>query len=623
MDSQFLQYYERELRHLREMGREFATAYPKVAGRLTLDQVDCPDPYVERLLEGFAFLAARVHLKLDSAFPRFTEGLLNTVHPHYLSPTPSMAIVQFEIDKADPGLAKGFSMPRGTSMRSIIGAGESTACEYRTAHHLTLWPVSVVDAKYHLRELESLNLGMGGSIQAAIQIRLACNPGLLWSQIQLDTLQFFIAGTSEVQIRLYEQIIGQSAQVVVQPGSMPVKWRETLPATSIRRVGFDDQHALLPVCPRAFQGYRLLQEYFTIPQRFLFFEITNLRAIIARCTEPQLDLILCLRKADSTLERTVTAANFKPHCSPVINLFPKRCDRIQLSERFSEFPVIPDRTRTRDFEVYEVTSLTGHGARSDDTQAFRPFYRIWDSVSRRDEAFFTVHRQARVPSERERANGGRSGYTGSDVFISLVDGQCAPYRTELRQLGIESLCTNRDLPLFIPLGKGATDFSLESGGPVKAIRCVNGAPTVPRASLAQGDAAWRFISHLSLNYLSLLDSGDTRGAAALQNLLGLYCNVNDPASEKQAHGVKSISSSPVIRRTFSDGMMAFVRGLEISVTLDDHAYEGTGAFLMGAVLEQFFARYVSMNSFTQCVVNTVDRGRIMEWTARPGCRQIL
>ncbi|MHB1769234.1 MAG: type VI secretion system baseplate subunit TssF, partial [Phycisphaerae bacterium] len=183
MDSQFLQYYERELRHLREMGREFATAYPKVAGRLTLDQVDCPDPYVERLLEGFAFLAARVHLKLDSAFPRFTEGLLNTVHPHYLSPTPSMAIVQFEIDKADPGLAKGFSMPRGTSMRSIIGAGESTACEYRTAHHLTLWPVSVVDAKYHLRELESLNLGMGGSIQAAIQIRLECNPGLLWSQI--------------------------------------------------------------------------------------------------------------------------------------------------------------------------------------------------------------------------------------------------------------------------------------------------------------------------------------------------------------------------------------------------------------------------------------------------------
>jgi type VI secretion system protein ImpG len=623
MDTQFLQYYERELRHLREMGKEFSAAYPKIAGRLTLDQVDCPDPYVERLLEGFAFLAARVHLKLDAAFPRFTQGLLATVHPLYLAPTPSMAIVQCEVDRSDPGLAKGFSLPRGSSMRSIVVPGEPTACEYRTAHDLTLWPVNVVEARYVLRELESLNLGMGEGVQAALQIRLACNPGLQWNQVQLDRLSFFIAGTSEVQIRLYEQIIGQSTQVVIQPATRPVKWMESLGKSAIQRVGFDDQHALLPVCPRAFQGYRLLREYFTIPQRFFFFEVSNLRAITQRLAEPQLDLIICLKKADSTLERTVTAGNFKPHCTPVINLFPKRCDRIQLSERFSEFPIIPDRTRTRDFEVFDVTSVTGHGVRSDDTQPFYPFYRIWDSPGRRNGAFYTVNRQARLASEKDRIRGARSGYAGSEVFVSLVDGQSAPYRTELKQLGIEALCTNRDLPLFIPLGKSTTDFSLETGGPVKSIRCVNGAPTAPRESMAQGDAAWRLISHLSLNYLSLIDAPGGRGAAAIRSLLELYCDINDPASEKQSQGIKSISSEPIVRRIVSDGMMAFVRGLQISMTLDDQAYEGTGAFLMGAVLEQFFARYVSMNSFTETVVNTVDRGRIMEWTARPGRRQIL
>ncbi len=622
MDTQLLQYYERELRHLREMGKEFAAAYPKVAGRLTLDQVDCPDPYVERLLEGFAFLAARVHLKLDASFPRFTQSLLKTVHPNYLAPTPSMAVVQFEIDKSDPGLAKGFAIPRGASMRSMIAAGDPTACEFRTAHDLTLWPVSVSMAKYHLREVESLGLGISG-LPAAIQLRLTCNPGVMWNQLQLDRLQFFIAGTSEVQIRLYEQILGHTAKVAVQPVAKPLKWREMLPAASIRRLGYDDQHALLPVCARSFQGYRLLQEYFTIPQRFLFFEVANLKPLIARCPEPQLDLILCLKKADSTLERTVNEDNFKLHCSPIINLFPKRCDRIQLSERFNEFPIIPDRTRTRDFEVYDVTGVTGHGARSDDVQPFHPFYRIWDSADRAGKAFFTINRQARVPSERERISGARSGYAGSEVFVSLVDGECAPYRSDLRQLGIEALCTNRDLPLFIPLGKGSTDFTLETGGPVKSIRCVSGAPTVPRPSLAEGDAAWRLISHLSLNYLSLIDSTDGRGAAALCQMLRLYCNNNDPASEKQAQGVKSVSSEPIVRRFAGDGTFALVRGLQITLTLDDHAYEGTGAFLMGAVLEQFFARYVSINSFTQTIVNTVDRGRIMEWTARPGQRQIL
>src|SRR5947208_384265 len=140
MDRRLLRYCENELQYLRKQGEEFAREFPLIGGRLSLDVVPCPDPYVERLLEGFAFLAARVHLKLDAEFPRFTQNLLEIIYPHYLSPTPSMAVVQFQPELTDAALAEGPPVPRGTPIRTLLGKGEQTTCEYRTAHDTPLWP---------------------------------------------------------------------------------------------------------------------------------------------------------------------------------------------------------------------------------------------------------------------------------------------------------------------------------------------------------------------------------------------------------------------------------------------------------------------------------------------------
>jgi type VI secretion system protein ImpG len=623
MDSRLLHYYEKELLHLRDLGREFAAAYPKVAGRLTLDQIPCSDPYVEHLLEAFAFLTARIHLKLDAHFPRFTQSLLETVYPDYLSPTPSLAIVQFSPKPEERSLAeKGFRIPRGTPLRSRVAEGDQTSCEYRTAHDLTIWPLSVADAKYHVRDLDVLELPSVSGVKAALRLRLACLPGLVWDELGVDRLTFFLAGTPDIQIRLYEQILAQTSAVLVQGVGRPLPWRQRLDPDRLRRVGFDDEHALWPVGPRGFSGYRLLREYFAFPQRFLFFEVTGLQAAVRRCRAAQLDLVFLLTRAEPALETTVASANFQLHCTPAINLFPKSCDRIALSEREFEFHVIPDRTRALDFELFQVTAVTGYGARADDQQPFRPFYSVRGGEP--GQAYFTVHRRPRVLSERERRFGGRSQYAGSEAFISLVDGRCAPYRPDLRQLGVQALCTNRDLPLFMPVGKGPTDFTLETGAAVQAVKCVvGGAPTPPKPACAEGETAWRLISHLSLNYLSLLDSDAAQGAAALQALLELYGDAADPAFQKQLQGIQSVSAQPVVRRMVGGGPITFVRGLQITLQLHDQAFEGTGAFLLGSVLDQFFARYVSMNSFTETVVTTLERGRIAQWTPRPGQRHIL
>jgi type VI secretion system protein ImpG len=627
MDRQFLNYYERELRYLRELGAEFAAEHPKIAGRLGLEQFECADPYVERLLEGAAFLAARVQFKLDAEFPRFTQHLLEAVFPDYLSPTPSMAVVQFNPPPDEGALASGYRLPRQTVLRSLLGKGDQTACEYRTGHEVTLWPIQIVEAHYHAQDLGTLGLPpLPAPARAAVRVRLRCTlPGMTFAKLPLDSLRFYLRGTGSEQLHLYEQLLGQAVGVIVRPALKPYGDVRPLPATGVRRVGFEEDEALLPPSPRTFEGYRLLREYFAFPERFLFVDLAGLAAAVSKCDRDEIDVIVPLRQLNLKLEGTVTAANFALHCAPVVNLFPKRADRIHLTDRFSEHHVVPDRTRPLDFEVYQVNAATGFGAGQDVQAEFKPFYMARDLDATASGAYFSTSRIPRTRSRREKADGPRSLYAGSEVYLSLVDSRGAPYSGSLRQLALTTLCTNRDLPLHMPLGLNATDFHVDGGPPVRSVRCLSG-PTPPKPSYAEGEYAWRIVSHLSLNYLSLVDSDPAQGAAALRDLLKLYVELaTDPVQRaasspvlRQVESLKSVRATPVVRRSPTPGPIALVRGLEVAVTFDENGFGGAGVFVLGAVLEWFFARHVSLNSFTETVIRTLDREEIMRWPSRVG-----
>jgi type VI secretion system protein ImpG len=323
------------------------------------------------------------------------------------------------------------------------------------------------------------------------------------------------------------------------------------------------------------------------------------------------------------LEHKIDASAFALFCSTAINLFPKRADRIHLNTRDNEYHVVPDLTRPIDFEIYQVTGIVGHGAGADRQRAFLPFYSS-DETSFRSEnsAYYTVRRESRLLSTRQQRYGTRSNYVGSEVFVSIVDAGEAPYSTDLRQLAVTTLCTNRDLPLHMPVGVGKTDFTLESGAPVESIRCILG-PGKPKPSYAEGDTAWRLISHLSLNYLSLVDSDEQKGAAALREILMLYGYITEAHIEKQIEGVLSVVTAPITRRIPVDGPISFGRGLEVTVTMNEAAFEGSGCFLLGAILENFFAKSVSINSFVETVIKTDRRGEIMRWPVRIGRNQVL
>jgi type VI secretion system protein ImpG len=629
-NPRLLRYYSQELQHLREMGGEFALQYPKIAGRLGLEGFECADPYVERLLEGFAFMAARVQMKIDAEFPRFTQHLSELVYPHFLAPTPSMAIVQLQPDLGNPALNDGYRVARGAAMRSVLGKDEATACEYRTAHELTLWPVELLDARFftHGGRIEGVDARVQDSIKAnvraGLRLRLRTTNGAPFSKLALDRLSLHLRGSDELPGQVYEKLLGAVEGVLVMPGSRTAGRQVLLPKTALQPRGFDELDALLPSGQRSFQGYRLLQEYFAFPQRFLFLELSGLKGAVSACAEQELEIVVLLSRGDARLEQILDHSNFALNCTPVVNLFQRRADRINLSGEQLEYHVLPDRTRPLDFEVHQVESVTGYGSGADAEQEFHPLYSARDlgASHQGEQAFYQIRREPRLLSQRQRQRGPRSSYIGSETFITLVDALQAPYRHSLRQLGLVLWCTNRDLPLTMPLGVGKTDFILEQGGPVQSVRVLGG-PSQPFPSFAEGDMAWRLINQLSLNYLSLADTDPDQGARALRELLALYCHPLDAGAQRQVEGVRSVAARPITRRMPAPGPITFGRGLEITVTMDDGAFEGAGAFVLGGVLSHFFSQYVSINSFTETVVRTVGRGDIMRWPARGGACAIL
>jgi len=627
VDPKLLSYYNSELHHLREMGGEFAKEFPKIAARLGMDGFECADPYVERLLEGFAFLAARVQLKVDAEFPRFTQHLLDMIYPNYNEPVPSMTVVQFQADLAEGSLSEGFKIDRHTALRSQLGKGEQTACEYRTAHDVDLWPLEISEAEYlpSLGAVSNFGVPSLPGLKAGIRIRFKTTAGLKFNELSLNNLPIYLRGVGELPMYLYEQLIGNSFALCVQAIEKPISWQHIINDNPIQRCGFLDEQALLAYSPRSFQGYRLLQEYFAFPERFMFADFTGLKQAFKQCDSNEVDVFILLNRSNAKLINSVETSQFSLFCTPAINLFPKRIDRIHVNQKLSEFHLVPDRSRPMDYEVCQLTEVTGinDDGNKDVEQPFLPFYHFNDTREYSSQmAYYALHRQQRVMSSKQKRQGPRSSYIGNEVFISLVDASEAPYSQSLKQLSIKTLCSNRDLPLQMPVGGGKTDFSMQKGAPVLSIRCIAG-PTKPRPSNANAGTAWHLISHLSLNYLTLVDNNEKEGAAALRSLLKLYGETSDVTIAKQIEGLLSVSSKSIVRRINAKGPIVFGRGLEITLNFEEAAFEGSGVFLLGAVLEQFLARYVSINSFTETVITSTDRGEVIRWPMLIGKRQTI
>lgn len=625
MDTRLLGHYETELNFLRDMGAEFAAAYPKIAARLGMEGVEVLDPYVERLLEGVAFLSARVQLELELQYPNFTSNLLEIIYPHYLAPTPSMMIAAFEPDMVNSAVKTGYTLPRGTVLRSGLNEGEQTPCEFRTAADLTMWPVQITEAQYIDGRGDLVAAGVAGGIdaKAAIRLRVTRPDGEPLGPLDMDRMQMYLSSAAGNSWPLLELLCTQVQGIVARSTDRRADWHLPLRDARVIQKGFDKEEALLPVSRRVFDGYRLLQEYFAMPERFRFVELSGLAPAMERASGPEVDIYILLRDGMRNIAPVVVPEVFQLNAIPAVNLFEKRCDRVRLSPSDTEHHVVPNRTAGLDFEIYALQSVTGISAEGEADVAFRPFYSATDLTPAGSDhpAYYTQRRRMRQRSEKERLRGVRSSYLGSETYLTLVDRQQAPHSAHLEQLAVTALCTNRDLPLLLATGNEDV-FHLPEGGPIRRIT-LPVAPTRPHPTLAQGDTAWRLISHLSLNYLSIAESGRGQAAEALRELVGLYAPLGDRVTEKQLEGIVSISSRPIVRRMSDEILATAVRGIEIKIGFDESYFEGSNIYALGAVLERFFRSYASINAFTETVLTTEKRGEIARWRPATGHARII
>jgi type VI secretion system protein ImpG len=614
MLKELLPYYERELTYLRELSGEFAQRYPKIARRLLLDGEQSEDPHVERIIEGFAFLTARIHRKLDDEFPEITEAFLQTLYPHYTQPFPSCTILQMELDAKKPEITRKTTLPRHHPVVSPPVGGQP--CQFRTCYAVDLWPLTLTSARLQLSQSSDYLRRLCPTASAAIAIELETQGGLPVNTIGLDRLRFFLDGDPGLMALVYELMLMGCIQVRVSNGTDDPAHVVTLPPDSLTPVGFGEDEGLIDFDNRSFVGYRLLSEYFAFPQKFLFVDLNGLDHAALQHGGSRLNIHIFLRQLPDNercnrLTQTLNNGNFKLGCTPAVNLFKRAADPIRISHQKTTYPVIAEGRRQRAFEVISIDSVTcvEKSGSEETSRTIPPFYSIQHHSLNEDHRFYWY--ATRELSVMDDDN-------GTDLEIAFVDNQFAACRPDLEVLSLNLTCSNRDLPTQLPFGgnhsASEADFTLPQFAVVKRVRPLR-KPTAPLRAPNKPGLHWRLISHLSLNHLSIVNHGKD----ALQEMLTLYNHDQSATSSRQVQGIVDITSRPATTLVSGPHFSGFVRGVDITLTLDENAFVGSGMVVFGAVLERFFALYCGPNSFSRLTLRSKQQEQeIAKWPARVG-----
>lgn len=645
MNRAFLEAYNRELALLYEGAKEFAEDFPGIAERLGGLTQDNLDPAVAGLLEGAAFMAARVQLKLDTEFETFTNELLDQLLPNFMAPTPSAVMVQAEPAFGDDELEKGKTYPAGAYIDArYVDRDQRISCRFRLSSALTLWPLGITQARMvnGATAFQALGLdvaqGTAGGLILSFRRPPPANAKVATDKpvapIRVDRLPVHLVGDTAEMVALYEQLFANVARVTLRyldargdPVFVP------LPPDCIAPLGFDEDEAMFTEDTRVFRGFTLLREFFIFPQKFLGFRLTGLASALPRVNGSTFDILIEMTDVRPNLPARITAEHFRLFAAPAVNLFEENCSTTKLDSLRHEYLVQADSSPSSHYEVHRVREVFAYFA---DVKTKVPVYPLYslpnEALQPREALYYTLRQRPRRLSAKERRFGKVQGYTGTESFISIYEPGHLDSEERVKRLQVRLLCSNRHLPQYLPIGQGGADFRMNDDTSLP-LRCIAG-PTTPRESVAEleknaphrataGPVSWRLISYLSLSFLGLDNRGSKDAGAALREMLSLFADLSSQVTERQLQGLKGVSARPVTRTIRRGGGYHAARGTEVTLSFDERSFEGSGIFLLGAVLDRFIAEYASVNSFTQVVIRSEQRGIVKSWPPRTGQGPLL
>ena len=641
MKRAFREAYNRELALLKERAAEFAAEYPGLADRLGGLVEENLDPTVAGLLEGSAFLAARVQTKMQEEYQTFTHELLDQVFPDALAPTPSAMMVQAHVPFDASDVAKGIRFEAGEYLDArFLDADKRVSCRFSLAAPLTLWPLKLQNAKYHggAGPIGALGQEIADGTKSGLVLDLQrigpsgkANKQSDFRDLALDALDLHLIGPMGDAAALYEQIFCDRTRI-------SLRWMNKqgdpvfshLPAQAIEQVGFDPAARLFPHNTRLFDGFALLREFFVFPRKFLGFRLTGLSRILPNVQGNSLQIIIEFDTANRGLASRVETAHLALHTAPAVNLFEEMSSQVRLNAKQHENVVTPNSTPITHYEIHAIKEVWAYFVGHQNKVPVHPLYALPPDGDTRDALYFTYRRKPRRLTAQERRFGAsKYRYKGTETFISLYT---PPSEEVVQRLQVNTLCSNRHLPEYLPIAQSKNDFYFCEDQTV-TLDCVAG-PTPPRASLADlengaahrttsGEVYWRLISYLSLNHFGLDSRDGTEAAAALREMLSLFADLSDNITEAQISGLHKVETRPVARTVAHADGFHTARGLEVSLTFDEDEYEGTGVILIGAVLDRFLAEYAAINAFTQTVLLSHQRGKIHTFPPRAGNGRLL
>jgi type VI secretion system protein ImpG len=611
MADELLPFYEKELVYMRQLGAEFAKEHPKVAARLGINNDSIEDPHVSRLIESFAFLNARIQHKLDDDFPEISDALLGMLYPHYQRPIPSMSIVQFVADKEQ--LDTCYDIPSGTLLETTQFQGEN--CRFTTNYDIQLLPIEVISASLMAKPFFTPGSSNVRGAESVLKLSLKTfAKEINFSELNINKLRFYLKGQPQHINPLYQMLLNGCNKTFIAKSEQDLQ-PINLGINAIKPVGFKTTEGILPYPDASFVGYRLLTEYFTFPEKFMFIDIVGLADKLAKQQSDTLDIYIYLNEANVELEHNITEQTFNLGCTPIVNLFSHTADPIKLEHTQHEYKVTPDARRSTGYEVYSINSVTASSYYGDDVD-YLPFYGInHQQQNMESHAFwFAARRNAKLDNyDRDE---------GTDVFLSLVDLSFNPNIPEDRTITLETTCSNRDLPQKLPYSVGESQLQcFDSAPPCSAIRYLIQPSAVIRMPL-RDHARWRLISHLNLNFLSL--TGGQDACLALKEILRLYDFKGSAVTRALIDSIMEVNAKPISAPLTIDGHIAMCRGIEITLKIDDTLLSGSSVYLFSTMLEHFFGLYCSINSFTRLQIKIKSKeGYLKKCPPRAGEKILL
>jgi type VI secretion system protein ImpG len=633
MKQAFKQAYERELALLKERAALFQEDFPGLANRLGGLLEENLDPSIAGLLEGSAFLAARVQLNIDQQFRTFSTELLEQICPDALTPLPSAMMVKATPPGKPDDLVKGRTLNARDYVEATFKQDDRRiTCRYRLAEPLEFWPISLPHAQYFDSATPLTAMGLDTTIETAagLVMQLARTDGKPMGDLGATSLPIHFIGPFRDATAIYEQVFSELLRVTL-------RWEDDLgnpvfrsvPLSHVEQVGFDAEHPMFAPNERLFPGFSTLLEYFAFPRKFLGLKLTGLDTILKGIPTDGVQVIFEFDTSNAYLGAHFETPHLSLFCAPAVNLFEDDAKPITLDRRQHRLPVSPNRTPVTHFEVLRVTSVRAQYEGHRDKVEVLPLYAMpKGDKSTRETLYYTTESARRGLSQAERRLGGtRFRYEGTETAITIYE---PPEGAQASHLFVSTLCSNRHLPEILPIADAK--FHLLEDRTVQ-MTCVAG-PSEPREAVAEieaegphrmqaGDNYWRLISILSLSYRGLTNTDGSGNVDALREMMRLFSDVSDQLTEAQINALHSMTTRPVTRTVRRAEGYLPTRGVEIRLTFDESAFDQGGIIVLSGMLDRFLADYAAINTFTQTVV--VNRkGKVLKtWPPRGGSGPLI